>query len=45
MGDDGKFTMYIDLVNEKYAKNSISTIRYELLNNIYEMFENVKNQN
>lgn len=45
MGDDGKFTMYIDLVNKKYAKNSISTIRYELLDNINEMFDIVKNQN
>ena len=39
MGDDGKFTMYIDLVNKQFAKCSISTQRYDLLDNINDMFE------
>ena len=42
MGDDGKFTMYIDLVNQKFAKNSISNVRYDLLDNIIDMFKIVK---
>jgi len=39
MGDDGKFTMYVDLVEQKYARSSISEKRYDLLNNIDDMFE------
>lgn len=38
MGDDGKFTMYIDMVRNKFARNSISTQRYDLLDNITDMF-------
>ena len=45
MGDDGQFTMYIDLVNEKFAMNSTSKIRYDLKSNIDDMFEVVKNEN
>lgn len=30
MGDDGSFTMYIDLVKEEFAKNSTSVDRYNL---------------
>ena len=44
-GDDGTCSMYIDLVNKKFAKNSTSTIRYDLLDNIKDMFEVVKNEN
>ena len=29
MGDDGKFTMYIDTVNCEYAVSSTSTNRYK----------------
>lgn len=42
MGDDGKFTMYIDLVNNQFASNSTSTNRYKILKNIDEMFKVVK---
>jgi hypothetical protein len=38
MGDDGKFTMYIDLVARKFARNSTSTVRHDLLCNIRDMF-------
>lgn len=38
MGEDGKFTMYIDLVNKKYGSNSTSVNRYDLKDNIQEMF-------
>lgn len=39
MGDDGKFTMYIDMVNEKFAQCSIAEQRYDLLDNIKDMFK------
>lgn len=42
MGDDGKFTMYIDLVEQKYAKCSVSTDRYDLTDDIEQMFSKVK---
>lgn len=38
MGDDGGFTMYIDLVERKFARNSISTNRHDLMPNIRDMF-------
>lgn len=44
MGDDGQFTMYIDMVNKKFARNSTSNTRYDLLDNIEEMFEIVKKE-
>lgn len=44
MGDDGQFTMYIDLVKREFAKNSTSLIRYELMDNIEVMFEIVKSE-
>ena len=42
MGDDGKHTMYIDLVKGTYSKNSLSEERFELLDNIESMFKHVK---
>jgi hypothetical protein len=45
MGDDGQYTMYIDLVENKFAKSSISEIRYDLLDNIVDMFDVVRNEN
>lgn len=39
MGDDGKYTMYIDLVKNKFAKNSISKDRFDLLDDIKDIFE------
>ncbi len=44
MGDDGKHTMYIDLVNKKFAKNSISEERYDLLPTVDEMLTFLKNK-
>jgi hypothetical protein len=38
MGDDGKFTMYIDLVARKFARNSTSMVRHDLLCNIRDIF-------
>lgn len=37
MGNDGQFTMYIDMVNKKYAKSSTSNERYDIIDNIKEM--------
>ena len=44
MGDDGLFTMYIDMVTETFAKNSVAALdkRYKLLNSIDEMFAKIK---
>lgn len=42
MGDDGQFTMYIDLVEEKFTKSSISVQRFELMDDIIDMFNVVK---
>lgn len=44
MGDDGEFTMYIDLVNQKFAQSSTSYIRYDLKDSILEMFKVVQNE-
>ena len=45
MGDDGMFTMYVDMVNREFAKSSISTERWPITNDIKEMFEKVKENN
>lgn len=42
MGDDGKFTMYIDMVNQKFARCSVAEKRYDLFDNIDDMFKVVK---
>lgn len=44
MGDDGQYTMYIDVVNNQFAKNSTTSLneRYKLLDDIVKMFERVK---
>lgn len=44
MGDDGQFTMYIDLVKREFAMSSTSLIRYKLMDNIEDMFKMVKNE-
>lgn len=42
MGDDGKHTMYVDLVKQTFSKNSLSEEGFELMSNIEEMFNIVK---
>jgi len=39
MGDDGKFTFYIDMVNQQFAKNSVADKRYDILNSVDDMFK------
>lgn len=43
-GDDGSHTMYVDLVNEQFAKTSTSNKRYPLLSNIDDMFKIIKGE-
>lgn len=46
MGDDGNFTFYIDLVEGKFAKNSLSMERYDIGNkSIDEMFDIILKNN
>lgn len=46
MGDDGKYTFYIDLVEGVFAKNSVSQTRYPIDGKtIDEMFQYIRNNN
>ena len=45
MGDDGGFTMYVDMVNGEFAKSSVSTKRYSITDNIVNMFNIVREEN
>lgn len=42
MGMDGEYTMYVDAVNRQFAKSSVSTERYDLMDNIADMFKIIK---
>lgn len=44
MGNDGQFTMYIDLVKREFAKSSTATERYPLLDDIKPMFKKVRRE-
>jgi organic radical activating enzyme len=44
MGDDGKFTMYIDVVENEFALSSTSLNRHKIKNNVEEMFLQVKSE-
>jgi hypothetical protein len=44
MGDDGMYTMYVDLVNQNFARCSIAEKRYDLLDNIVDMFNVVRDE-
>lgn len=44
MGDDGKFTMYVDLVKREFAKSSTSEKRHPITENIAEMFETIRGE-
>ena len=43
-GDDGTMTMYVDGVKQEFAKTSTSPTRYNLLNNIDDMFKVIKEE-
>jgi hypothetical protein len=42
MGDDGKYTFYIDMVEGVFGKNSLATERYPIMDNIDDMFKKVR---
>lgn len=44
MGDDGDFTMYIDLVKKEFACSSISQKRYKIKDDIKEMFKKIQEE-
>lgn len=44
MGDDGQYTMYIDMVKRHFARNSTAEKRYDLQDNIVTMFSTVKEE-
>lgn len=44
MGDDGEFTMYIDLVTGRYGKSSTHELRYIDAGTVTELFQNLKEE-
>lgn len=42
MGDDGEFTMYVDIVKGYFSQNSMSEMKYYLLDDIDDMFSIIK---
>lgn len=42
MGDEGQYTFYIDAVNHKYAVSSLSNVKYEMLDNVDDMFYHIR---
>lgn len=44
MGDDGQFTMYVDMVKQEFARTSTSSKRYPLIDNSVEAFQVIKNE-
>ena len=45
MGEDGQFTMYLDMVKEEYAKSSTSAREPIFSNDIKDLFQKVRNEN
>ena len=43
-GDDGTHTFYIDGVNKQFAKSSTSVKRFDMLDNIDDMFHIIQQQ-
>ena len=44
MGDDGQFTMYLDMVKEEYAKSSTSARKPIFSNDIRDLFKEIQNE-
>ena len=44
MGEDSEFTFYIDLVDKKFGKNSLATERFDLMDNIDDMFNKIRHK-
>lgn len=43
LGDDGRYTFYIDLVDKKFAKSSTSPIKFDILKSNIDMFNFIRN--
>ena len=44
MGDDGEYTFYCDAVERKFAKSSTSFTRYNLMDDVADMFNIIRNE-
>lgn len=44
MGDDGSHTFYVDMVNEKFSRNSTSVEKFDIMDNTKDMFSIIYNQ-
>lgn len=44
MGEDGNYTMYIDLVKQQFARCSIAEIRYDLFDDVVDMFNVIRGE-
>lgn len=44
MGDDGKFSLYVDMVSSKFYKNSMSTNGHDLTDDPVQMFDIIRNE-
>ena len=44
MGNDGQFTMYVDLVDKTFARCSVANDRYDIQDNIVDMFQKIRNE-
>lgn len=44
MGDDGKFTFYVDMVEGTFGKNSLATERFPIMDSIDEMFAVIRGE-
>lgn len=43
LGNDGQFTLYVDMVNNQFAKSSTSTERYDMMDDVVDMFDVIRN--
>jgi len=39
MGDDGNYSLFIDIPKQQFSRNSMSDVKYDLLDNIDDMFK------
>ena len=45
MGNEGEFTMYVDLVKEQFATSSTSYVRHDIMPDIRDMFAYIRKEN
>lgn len=44
MGDEGQYTFFIDAVNKTYSKSSLETTKFEILDNVDDMFNKIRSK-